>query len=390
MSPQRSGPLAGLKVIELGGIGPVPFAGMYLADLGAQVLRVDRQDSGFAMPIPEELDTLHRGKQRITIDLKHPQGAEAVLRLAETADVVLESYRPGVAERLGVGPEECRGRNPRLVYGRMTGWGQEGPMSQRAGHDPTYIAMTGALHAIGRADGPPQLPLNLVGDFGGGAMYLVAGVLAALWEASRSGRGQVIDSAIVDGAAHLMASNYALLNGGAWSDRRGENLVDSGTPFVDVYETLDGKHVAVAALEPQFYAQLLTGLGLDRDSLPRQWDRDGWPLLRRTFAATFCAGTRDHWEKTFQDTDACVAPILSMTEAPHSVHLQRRRTFIERDGRFEPAPAPRFSRTVPADPEAPVAAGAVPPETVLAHWGVRGSEEILTGGAIIKAASSAK
>jgi alpha-methylacyl-CoA racemase len=389
MDLPRSGPLAGLKVVELGGIGPVPFAGMYFADLGAEVLRVDRRDGGFAMPIPEELDTLHRGKQRITIDLKHPEGAEAVLRLAEIADVVLESYRPGVAERLGVGPEECQSRNPRLVYGRMTGWGQDGPMSQRAGHDPTYIALTGALHAIGRADGPPQLPLNLVGDFGGGGMYLVAGVLSALWEASRSGRGQVIDSAIVDGVAHLMASNYALLNGGAWSDRRGENLVDSGSPFVDVYETFDGKHVAVAALEPQFYAQLLTGLGLDQDSLPRQWDRNGWPMLRRTFAAMFSARTRDHWEKTFQGTDACVAPILSMTEAPHSEHLKHRRTFIERDGRFEPAPAPRFSRTVPAAPEAPVPAGAVPPETVLAHWGVRDSEEILTGGAIIKAPSLA-
>ncbi|WP_127127337.1 CaiB/BaiF CoA-transferase family protein [Georgenia sp. SYP-B2076] len=363
------GPLAGMRVVELGGLGPAPFAAMLLADLGADVVRIERRGAGFTMPIPDELDTLQRGKDRITVDVKHPDGRELVLRLVDKSDVLLDPYRPGVAERLGIGPDACLERNPGLVYGRMTGWGQDGPLAARAGHDPTYLAMTGALHAIGRAGGPPQLPLSLVGDFGGGAMYLVTGVLAALWERQRSGRGQVVDAAIVDGVAHLMASPYSLLAGGAWNDERGTNLVDSGAPFVDVYETADGRHVAVAALEAPFYAQLLRGLGLEDDEdLPGQWERARWPELRERFAAVIAARTRDEWWDVFRDTDACVAPVLSMAEAPRNEHLRARGVFVERDGHVEPAPAPRFSRTAPPPPRRVSPPDTVPAADVLASW----------------------
>ena len=378
----RSGPLVGVKVVELGGLGPAPFAAMLLADLGADVVRVDRRGAGFEMPVDPALDTLQRGKSRISVDLKHPDGAEVVLRLVESADVLLESYRPGVAERLGIGPEVCLERNPRLVYGRMTGWGQDGPLAKRAGHDPTYIAMTGALHAIGRAGGPPQLPLSLVGDFGGGAMYLVTGVLAALWESTRSGQGQVVDAAIVDGVAHLMASPYSLLAGGAWQDERGTNLIDSGTPFVDVYETSDGGHMAVAALEPPFYAQLLDGLGLAQEDLPGQWDKKGWPVLRHRFAEAFASRRRDEWWDVFATKDACVSPVLSMTEAPQAQHLKERGTFLERDGRMEPAPAPRFSRTSPGVPRQAAPPGEMPAAEVLGTWGVRDADALLGSGAV--------
>ncbi|WP_229741913.1 CaiB/BaiF CoA transferase family protein [Kocuria dechangensis] len=372
-----------MRIVELGGIGPVPFAGMYFADLGAEVLRIDRQQGGFDMPIDPRFDTLQRGKQRITVDLKHPGGAQALLCLVEQSDVLLDSYRPGVLERLGVGPQVCLERNPRLVIGRMTGWGQEGPLAQRAGHDPTYLAHTGALHAIGRAGGPPQLPLSLVGDFGGGAMYLISGVLAALWEAGRSGQGQVVDAAIVDGVSHLMASPYSLFNGGAWTDERGTNLIDSGAPFVDVYETSDSRHMVVAALEPQFYAQLLDGLGLAVADLPRQWDQDGWPQLRETFTAVFGSRTRDEWTAVFEDTDACVAPVLSMAEAPRSAHLAARGTFIERDGHHEPAPAPRFSRTTPGEPPAPSAPYEIPAAQALGAWGAADPDAVLATGAVL-------
>jgi alpha-methylacyl-CoA racemase len=364
----RTGPLAGLRVIELGGIGPVPFAGMFFADLGASVLRIDRAHGAFEMPIDPRFDTLQRGKHRAVIDLKSAEGAERVRALAEQADVILDSYRPGVLERLGLGPDVLLARNPRLVIGRMTGGGQDGPLAQRAGHDPSYIAQTGALHAIGRAGGPPQLPLSLVGDFGGGAMYLVSGTLAALWEAQRSGRGQVVDAAIVDGVAHLMASPYSLLAGGAWQDERGRNLIDSGAPFIDVYETSDGGHVAVAALEAPFFAQLVAGLGFDADDLPAQWDAARWPELRERLAAAFRSRTRDEWAAHFADTDACVSPVLSMTEAPTSAHLAARGTFLERDGAYEPAPAPRFSRTAPGRPEAPTSPDAVPTAEAIQAW----------------------
>lgn len=366
----RQGPLAGLTVLELGGLGPAPFAAMHLADLGADVLRIERSGAGFEMPIPEHMDTLQRGKRRIRVDLKHNAGPETFLQLVEAADVVIDSYRPGVIERLGIGPDVCLERNPRVVVARMTGWGQQGPLAARAGHDPTYIAVTGALHAIGRADGPPQLPLSLVGDFGGGAMYLVTGVLAALWERERSGEGQVIDAAIVDGVSHLMASPYSLLAGDAWVDQRGENLVDSGAPFVDVYGTADDRHVVVAALEPPFFTQLLDRLGLDPWWEQHRWTRQHWPALRAELAEAFRTRSRDEWTEVFDDTDACVAPVLSLAEAPDHHHLAARETFLHRDeGHVEPTPAPRFSRT----------AAGLPPETVgiddksahqtLAGWG---------------------
>ncbi|GAA4162021.1 CaiB/BaiF CoA-transferase family protein [Gryllotalpicola daejeonensis] len=363
------GPLTGIRVVELGGLGPGPFACMLLADLGADVVRIDRSGAGFEMPVPPELDTLQRGKSRVSVDLKSPEGLDSVLALVDRADVLVDPYRPGAAERLGLGPDELLARNPRLVYGRMTGWGQTGPLAQRAGHDPNYLSATGALHAIGRAGGPPQLPLSLVGDFGGGAMYLVAGILAALVERATSERGQVVDAAIVDGVAHLMANPYSLLAGGAWNDQRGTNLIDSGAPFVDVYETADGRYVSVAALEPAFYAQLVDGLGLAAAGLPGQWSKDEWPALRAAFAAAFASRTRDEWAEIFEGTDACVAPVLSMTEAPHGEHLAARGTFIERDGRPEPAPAPRFARTptgVPASPESP-GHSSVP--ELLERWG---------------------
>ncbi|MDO1477111.1 CoA transferase [Rhodococcus ruber] len=373
MTESRQGPLAGLKVVELAGLGPAPFAAMFLADQGADVVRVERTGAGFTMPIDPRLDTLQRGKRMIAADLKDPDGLATVLALAEKADVLIEGYRPGVTERLGLGPEDCWARNPKLVYGRMTGWGQDGPLAQRAGHDPTYQALVGSLHAIGRAGGPPQLPLSLVGDFGGGAMYLVSGILAALWEVQRSGRGQVVDAAIVDGVAHLMANPYSMLAGGAWNDERGTNLIDSGAPFVDVYEASDGRHVAVAALEPPFYARLLAGLGLDADgALPGQWDRRRWPELRARIAGVFATRPRDEWAAIFRDTDACVAPILSMTEAPADAHLTARGTFLYRDGHPEPAPAPRFSRTPAGRPTAPPVPGQDDPDEILRTWGVLG------------------
>lgn len=364
-----AGPLAGIKVIELGGLGPAPFAAMWLADQGADVVRIERAGAGFEMPIPPELDTLQRGKSRVSLDLKDPEGRGAVLDLVASADVLIESFRPGAVERLGLGPDVCLEVNPRLVYGRMTGWGQDGPLAQRAGHDPTYLALTGALHAIGRAGGPPQLPLSLVGDFGGGAMYLVAGILAALLERGVSGRGQVVDAAIVDGVSHLMASPYSLLAGGAWIDERGSNLIDSGTPFVDVYECADGRHVAVAALEPPFYAALIDGLGLREAVLPRQWDRSGWPRLREMFSRAFASHERDHWAEVFTGSDACVAPVLSLTEAPSNPHLRSRGSYFDRDGHPEPAPAPRFSRTPAALPRRAQAPDTTTLHSITATWG---------------------
>lgn len=366
----RQGPLAGLTVLELGGLGPAPFAAMLLADLGADVLRVERSGAGFDMPIPDRMDTLQRGKRRVRLDLKHDDGPETFLQMVEAADVVIDSYRPGVIERLGIGPDVCLARHPSVIVARMTGWGQEGPLAARAGHDPTYIALTGALHAIGRADGPPQLPLSLVGDFGGGAMYLVTGILAALWERERSGKGQVIDAAIVDGVSHLMASPYSLLASGAWVDRRGENLIDSGAPFVDVYRTSDDGHVVVAALEPPFFAQLVDRLGLDPSWVDRRWNRDQWPALRGELAAAFGTRTRAEWNEVFRETDACVAPVLSLTEAPESAHIAARETFLRRtEGHVEPAPAPRFSRTAAGLPPEAVSIDERSPDESLSGWG---------------------
>jgi alpha-methylacyl-CoA racemase len=368
-TPQTTGPLAGVRVLELAGIGPGPFAAMLLADLGADVVRVDRRGPGSPIGGDPSRDLLNRGKRSVAVDLKHPDGAEVVLGLAERAAIVIEGWRPGVAERLGVGPEAALARNPALVYGRMTGWGQDGPLAHTAGHDIGYIAVAGALHPIGRAGGPPQIPLNLVGDFGGGSLYLVVGCLAALHVARATGHGQVVDAAVVDGTAHLTTMFSGLLAGGAWRAERGRNLLDGGAPFYDVYATADGGHMAVGALEPQFYAELLRLLGLTGEDLPAQHDVAGWPRLRARFAETFAGRTRAEWAELFDGTDACVAPVLSLAEARHHPHLAARATFEERFGVPQPAVAPRLSRT-------PGAVGGPPPvpgahtEAVLAEWGL--------------------
>ncbi|TDB98174.1 CaiB/BaiF CoA-transferase family protein, partial [Actinomadura sp. 7K534] len=350
----REGPLSGLKVVELAGIGPGPHAAMILADLGADVVRVDRPSGGLQIGAADRDPTL-RGRRRVAADLKDPADRENVLRLAEWADVLLEGYRPGVTERLGVGPEHCRARNPRLVYARMTGWGQDGPLARRAGHDINYISLTGVLHAIGRAGERPVPPLNLVGDFGGGSMLLVIGVLAAVWEAQRSGRGQVVDAAMVDGSALLSQMVWNLLAQDAWADEREANLLDGAAPFYDTYTCADGRHVAVGAIEPQFYAALLEGLGLADAELPAQNDRERWPELKAALAAVFATRTRDDWAKTFADTDACVTPVLSFAEAPGHPHVAARATTVTRDGLTQAAPAPRFSRTPTRLPEPPSA-----------------------------------
>lgn len=360
------GPLHGLKVVELAGIGPGPHAAMILADLGAEVVRIDRP-GGLRLGDESLPDPTLRGRRRVAADLKSPEGRETVLRLVERADVLIEPYRPGVAERLGVGPGECHGRNPRLVYARMTGWGQDGPMAQRAGHDINYISLTGALHAIGRAGERPVPPLNLVGDFGGGSMLLVIGVLGALWEAQRSGQGQVVDAAMIDGVSLLSQMFWGYLGHKVWVDEPESNLLDGAAPFYDTYTCADGKHVAVGSLEPQFYAALLAGLGLaEADDLPAQHDRDRWPELRARFVAAFAGRTRDEWAAVFEGTDACVTPVLAFGEVAEHPHLAARGTVIERDGIAQAAPAPRFSRT-PA--ETPAAARAPEPvEAVLADW----------------------
>jgi alpha-methylacyl-CoA racemase len=359
------GPLAGVRVVELAGIGPGPFCAMLLADLGAEVLRVDRPAaSRTAWPT-----VLARGRRSVAVDLKHPDGAGVVLDLVAAADALVEGFRPGVAERLGIGPDACLARNPRLVYGRVTGWGQEGPWRQAAGHDIDYIALAGALHPIGQAGGPPVPPLNLVGDFGGGGMLLALGVVAALLEAGRSGAGQVVDAAMVDGAALLTTQFHELLAAGLWGQERGANLLDGGAPFYGVYETADGRHLAVGALEPQFWAELLRRLGLDGGDLPAQLDRDGWPRLRERLAALFRTRTREEWCELLAGTDACVAPVLGLREAPAHPHNQARGTFVEVGGVTQPAPAPRFSRT-PCDPPAPAARPGEHTDQALADWGL--------------------
>ncbi|MDX3314450.1 CaiB/BaiF CoA-transferase family protein [Streptomyces sp. ME08-AFT2] len=337
------GPLAGVRVLELAGIGPGPFAGMLLADLGADVVRVDRP-GGPSLGIDPAYDVTNRNKRSVVVDLKAPDGPARVLDLAARADVLIEGNRPGVAERLGVGPAECHARNPRLVYGRMTGWGQEGPLAQRAGHDIAYIAVTGALGLIGPPGAPPPAPANLLGDYAGGSLYLVVGVLAALHHARVSGVGQVVDAAIVDGAAHLSSMIHGMLAAGGWQDRRGANLLDGGCPYYGVYETADGEYMAVGALEPQFYDAFVDLLGLAefRDA---RTDPTRWPELREAVAARFRTRTRDAWTAVFAGSDACVAPVLSLREAPHHPHLAARGTFTDHGGITQPAPAPRFSAT---------------------------------------------
>jgi alpha-methylacyl-CoA racemase len=374
------GPLSGLRVVEFEAIGPGPFAGMMLADMGADVLLLDRPgDSDLGIGRERRFDALLRGRRSLVVDLKTPAGVAAALSVCDKADALIEGFRPGVMERLGLGPDVVLARNPRLVYGRMTGWGQDGPLSQAAGHDIGYVAVTGALHAIGRADGPPQVPVNLVGDFGGGALYLVVGVLAALLEARTSGRGQVVDAAIVDGTAHLSSLVMGLVSAGLWSDRRGTNLLDTGAPFYDVYETSDGGWLAVGPLEPAFYAELLRLLDLT-DTAPDRLDPSHWPALRALLAETFRTRTRAEWCAVLEGTDACVAPVLSYAEAPAHPHLAARGTYVEHHGIVQPAPAPRFSRT-PAALGAPPSAPGAGTRAALAAWGIDDIDALLGSGA---------
>jgi alpha-methylacyl-CoA racemase len=375
----RPGPLSGLRVVELAGIGPTPFAAMTLADLGAEVVRVDRPGAGPLFGVAEA-DLLNRGRRSVAVDLKHPEGVATVLRLVERADVLVEGFRPGVAERLGLGPEECLARNPGLVYGRMTGWGQQGPRAHTAGHDLGYVATTGALHAIGRAGGPPQVPLNLLGDFGGGAMYLVTGVLAALLAVRAGGSGQVVDAAIVDGTAHLSTMIVGMRAAGHWSDERGCNLLDTGAPFYDVYETSDGRWMALAAIEPQFYAAFVDRFGVD--DLPDRDDLSRWPVLRERIATRFAERTQAEWTATYDGTDACVHPVLTFGEAAGDPHLVARGTYVEQDGVVQPAPAPRFSATPAALTSSPVAAGGQDTRAVLTDWGVADVDALLASGAV--------
>jgi alpha-methylacyl-CoA racemase len=366
------GPLNGLRVIEMVGLGPCPFAAMMLADMGAEVIRIDRkQTPGNAGPFPilgTKFDVLARGRRSLALDLKHPDARDVVLRLAEQADVLVEGFRPGVMERLGLGPDACLERNPKLVYGRVTGWGQHGPLAQAAGHDLNYIALSGMLHAMGRADAPPAPPLNLVGDFGGGAMMLAFGVVCGVLEARASGKGQVVDAAMTDGSALLGAMMYGLRAFGTWNDQREANMLDGGAPFYDTYACADGKYISIGAIEPQFYTQLLALAGAVDPDFARQWSRPRWPQLKAKFAALFATRTRDAWCALLEGTDVCFAPVLDMAEAPAHPHNLARGTFIEQDGVTQPAPAPRFSRTAPGVPAAPAAPGQ-DSEQVLADWG---------------------
>lgn len=353
------GPLHGLRVVELASIGPGPMCCMLLADLGADVIRVDRLEaSGLGVPIDKRFDINARGRRSVALDLKAPAGRDAVLRLVDAADALVEGFRPGVTEKLGLGPDDCRSRNPRLVYGRMTGFGQHGPLAQAAGHDLNYIALSGVLHAIGPGGGGPVPPLNLVGDYGGGALYLAFGVLAALWERQRSGHGQVVDAAMVDGAASLASIFYGLHANGSWAADRGANLLDGGAPFYDSYASADQRYVSLAALEPKFFARLATALGLEDRFVDGQYDRRLWPEMRSAIAAAVRTRTRDEWSALLEGSDACFAPVLSFDEAPSHPHARARRAFFVSDeGVAQPAPAPRFDRTPAAQPRPAPAVG---------------------------------
>jgi alpha-methylacyl-CoA racemase len=364
------GPLADLRVLEFGGIGPGPHAAMLLADLGADVVRIERPSEGLRLLPPGARDWMHRGRRVVSADLKSSEGKAIVDALLEMADVVIEGFRPGVAERLGFGPDSAVARNPGLIYARMTGWGQEGPLAGRAGHDINYIGLTGGLNAFRVAGSRPVPPMNMFGDFGGGSLYLVVGVLAALHERARSGLGQVIDAAIVDGTTSLLQMIWGLRAAGIWSDTPAVNLLDTGAPFYDTYECADGGHVAVGALEPQFYAALLTGLDLADEDLPAQFDVAGWPELRRRFTEVFASHTRDEWTARFAGTDACVTPVLSFAEVPEHPHIAARGTLITIDGVIQAAPAPRFSRSDPGRPSPP-ATEASTAEAVLLDWRAR-------------------
>jgi len=347
------GPLKGLRIIEIEGLGPAPFCGMMLADMGAEVISVTRKSDN----ADRRAQISERGKRSVAINLKSPEGVEAILKLCESADALIEGFRPGVAERLGIGPDDCMARNPKLVYGRMTGWGQTGPLAQVAGHDMNYISLSGAQHAIGRAGEKPVPPLNLVGDFGGGGMFLAFGLMCAIHEAGQSGKGQVVDVSMVEGSAALMHMMYSFKAMGAWEDKRGVNMLDTGAHYYDTYETSDGKYVSIGSIEPQFYALLIELAGLDKEEFAPQNDRAQWPALKEKLAAVMKSKTRDEWCAIMEGTDVCFAPILSMTEAPDHPHNKARNSFLEIDGVVQPAPAPKFSRTEPAVRSSASAAG---------------------------------
>jgi alpha-methylacyl-CoA racemase len=369
-----SGPLDGVRIVELAGLGPAPFAGMMLADAGADIVRIDRFDRATFPPNSDpHVDLMNRGRRSIAVDLKHPEGVGLVLRLVEGADGLMEGFRPGVAERIGIGPKECLSRNPRLVYGRMTGWGQEGPMATTAGHDIDYISLAGALEPMGRAGDRPVPPLNLVGDFGGGGMMLAFGMCAAIISARQTGAGQVVDAAMVDGAAAMMTMTFTLRQAGAWVDQRGVNLLDTGAHFYEVYETSDGGFLGVGAIEAQFYAELIALLDLAAEDLPDQNDRAAWPAMKERFARIFASRTRAEWEEVFAGSDACVAPVLSLAEAPAHPHNRFRGTFTEVEGVVQPSPAPRFTGT-PGSIRRPPPNPGQGADEALADWGLAAAE----------------
>ncbi len=379
------GPLNGIKVIELQGIGPGPFCGMMLADMGAEIIRIDRSSAAGKPANPA--DILARGRRSIAVDLKSAEGVETVLKLIETADILIEGFRPGVTERLGISPDICHDRNDQLIYGRMTGWGQTGPMANVAGHDINYIALSGALHAIGGKEGGPVPPLNLVGDFGGGGMLLAFGIVAALHERAQSGKGQVIDAAMTEGSALLMNAIFGLMNSGSWSNTRGENFLDGGAHFYNTYETRDGKFISVGSIEPQFYALLLekSGLGADNE-LPSQHSRDDWPTLQDRLTKIFRQRTREEWDAIMLGTDICYAPILNFEEARTHPHNVARQSFVHRDGIHQAAPAPKFSRTPPQLPAATGAPGADTRKLLMeAGFSVDAIEALINSGAVIQA-----
>src|SRR5579863_10529310 len=368
------GVLSGYRVIELAGIGPGPMCAMLLSDMGADALRIDRlADAGLGIGMDTKYSLLNRGRRSVALDLKRPEAIEAVLKLVERADALIEGFRPGVTERLGLGPDDCLKRNPLIIYGRMTGWGQEGPLAHAAGHDINYIALSGALHSFGRKGDVPVPPLNLVGDFGGGALYLALRVVAGLLEAQKSGKGQVVDAAMVDGAASLMTAIYGMHGSGFWNNNRGDNILDTGAHYYEVYETKDGKFVSIGSIETKFYDELLELSGLKREELARQNDRDAWPAMKQKVAAIFKTKTRDEWCKIMEGSDVCFAPVLSMTEAPKHPHNRHRGTFIEDDGVIQPGPAPRFSRT-PSKIQRPPARPGEHSEEALRDWGFSASD----------------
>ncbi|HJW41020.1 MAG TPA: CaiB/BaiF CoA-transferase family protein [Rhizomicrobium sp.] len=371
------GPLKGVRVVEFAGIGPGPFAAMLLSDMGADVIRIDRKGGRS----PAKSEVTYRGRKAVALDMKRSEAVEAALKLIDKADALLEGFRPGVMERLGVGPDVCLKRNPKLVYGRMTGWGQTGPLSDAAGHDINYIALTGALHGIGHGKGKPVPPLNLVGDFGGGALYLAFGVVCGILEARGSGKGQVVDTAMTDGAASLMAMFYGMSAMGMWKDERGANLLDSGAHFYDTYETKDGRYIALGSIEPQFYKELIEKTGISDPAFGAQMDRSAWPSLKEKLAAVIATKTRDEWDTIMLGSDVCYAPVLSLSEAPKHPHNVARQTFVDVGGVVQPAPAPRFSRTAPQVQGPPEGADN---DAALKAWGFSADEvsKLQTAGAI--------